>query len=99
MQQFTRRFHNIIEFEAPGYEERSVLWKNNLPKRIGLEDSLTVEELAKKFNITGSNIVNIIHYACLKTLANKKDKIQRKYILEGVKREYSKEGKTINISF
>lgn len=96
---FTRRFHNIIEFEAPGYEERSVLWKNNLPKRIGLEDSLTVEELAKKFNITGSNIVNIIHYACLKTLANKKDKIQRKYILEGVKREYSKEGKTINISF
>ncbi len=96
---FTRRFHNIIEFEAPNYEERIVLWNNNLPKGVQLESSLTVEELAKKFSITGSNIVNIIHYACLKTLANKNQEIQRQYILEGVKREYSKEGKTINISF
>ena len=94
---FTRRFHNIVEFEAPSYEERAVLWRNNLPKGIQLEDSLTVEELAKKFSITGSNIVNIIHYACLKTLANNQQEIQRQYILEGVKREYSKEGKTINI--
>ncbi|CAL2082391.1 ATPase family protein associated with various cellular activities (AAA) [Tenacibaculum sp. 190524A05c] len=96
---FTRRFHNIVEFEAPSYEERTMLWKNNLPKGVELEPSLTIEELAKKFSITGSNIVNIIHFACLKTLANKKKTIQRQYLLEGVKREYAKEGKTINISF
>ncbi|SEE14612.1 ATPase family associated with various cellular activities (AAA) [Tenacibaculum sp. MAR_2010_89] len=95
---FTRRFHNIIEFEAPGYEERIQLWRKNLPINIELESSITVEELAKKYSITGSNIVNIIQYACLQTIANNKNKIQRKYLLEGVKREYSKEGKTINIS-
>lgn len=95
---FTRRFHNIIEFEAPGYEERILLWKKNLPKNIELESSITTEELAKKYSITGANIVNVIQYACLKTIANHKEKIQRQYLLEGIKREYSKEGKTININ-
>lgn len=96
---FTRRFHNIIEFEAPNFEERIELWKNNLPKNVALENSISVEELAKKFNITGANIVNVIQYACLKTIANKKEEIQRQYLLEGVKREYTKEGKTIHINF
>jgi len=95
---FTRRFHNIIEFEAPGYEERILLWKNNLPKNILLEASITIEELAKKYSITGANIVNVIQYACLKTIANHTEVIQRQYLLEGIKREYSKEGKTININ-
>ncbi|TDQ22715.1 ATP-binding protein [Tenacibaculum caenipelagi] len=95
---FTRRFNNIIEFEAPNYDERLMLWKNNLPKNIELEKEITIEELAKKFNITGANIVNAVQYACLKTIANKENKIQRQYILEGVKREYTKEGKTTNIT-
>lgn len=96
---FTRRFHNIIEFELPNYEERIALWKKNLPIQVSLEDTITVEELAKKFSITGANIVNVVHYACIKTIANKKEEIQRQYLLEGVKREYTKEGKTININF
>ncbi|REH46388.1 ATPase family protein associated with various cellular activities (AAA) [Tenacibaculum gallaicum] len=95
---FTRRFNNIIEFETPNYEERLVLWKKNLPNKIELEESIAIEELAKKFNITGANIVNVIQYACLKTIANKENKILRQYILEGIKREYTKEGKTTNIS-
>ncbi|WP_299104985.1 ATP-binding protein [uncultured Tenacibaculum sp.] len=94
---FTRRFHNIIEFETPNYEERVALWEKNLPNNISLEASISIEELAKKYSITGANIVNIIQYACLKTIANKKEEIQRKYLLEGVKREYAKEGKSINI--
>jgi len=96
---FTRRFHNIIEFEAPSYAERIELWSRNLPQQIALESTISVEELAKKYSITGSNIVNIVQYACLKTIANDKEEIQRQYLLEGVKREYSKEGKTINITF
>ncbi len=94
---FTRRFHNIIEFEAPNYEERIRLWKKNLPANIILETTITIEELAKKYSLTGANIVNIVQYACLKTIANQKEQIQRQYLLEGIKREYSKEGKTINI--
>lgn len=96
---FTRRFHNIIEFETPNVAERIELWRKNLPKNIVLESTISIEELAKRFSITGANIVNVIQYACLKTLANDKEEIQRQYLLEGVKREYAKEGKTINITF
>lgn len=92
---FTRRFQSIIEFEIPTSTERFRLWKNNLPKGIKLEESLSLESLAKKYSITGANIVNIIQYACLKTLANSEKLIKEKYLIEGIRKEYMKEGKTL----
>lgn len=94
---FTRRFQSMVEFEAPTHKERLRLWKNNLPKNIPLEESLTLDMLSKKYAITGANIVNIIQYACLKTIANGCESIQKRFLLEGIKKEYLKEGKTINI--
>jgi len=92
---FTRRFQSIIEFEIPTSSERLRLWENNLPKGIELETSLSLESLAKKYSITGASIVNIIQYACLKTLANNEKQIKEKYLIEGIRKEYMKEGKTL----
>lgn len=92
---FTRRFQSIIEFELPTPTERLALWKNNLPKAIGIEQSMDLEELAKKYEITGANIVNVIQYACLKTISGKDKKILKSHILKGIKKEYQKEGKSI----
>ncbi|WP_372756903.1 ATP-binding protein [Mariniflexile sp.] len=94
---FTRRFQSVIEFELPTSEERLALWKNNLPKSIPLEKSISLETLAKKHEITGANIVNIIQHACLKTIAEKHSDIQHSYLLEGIKKEYQKEGKSLNL--
>ncbi|CAL2090336.1 ATP-binding protein [Tenacibaculum sp. 190524A02b] len=94
---FTRRFNSIIEFETPSYEERLELWKKSLPKAIALEETVSIKELAKKYGITGANIMNIVQYACLKTIQGEYATIQKQFLLEGVKREYAKEGKTINI--
>ena len=93
---FTRRFQSIIEFEVPSHTERLRLWKNNLPKNIPLEESLSLESLSRKYTITGSNIVNIIQYACLKTLSSKEQYIKESFIVEGIKKEYLKEGKTLS---
>ena len=92
---FTRRFQSIIEFEIPTHTERLRLWQNNLPKGIELEASMSLESLARKYAITGANIVNIIQYACLKTLANQGSVIKEKYLIEGIRKEYLKEGKTL----
>jgi AAA+ superfamily predicted ATPase len=92
---FTRRFQSIIEFEIPTHVERLRLWQNNLPKGIELEASMSLESLARKYAITGANIVNIIQYACLKTLANKEHVIKEKYLIEGIRKEFLKEGKTL----
>ncbi len=95
---FTRRFQSIIEFQLPGATERLHLWQKTLPKNISLENDLSLEDLSKKYAITGANIVNVIQYACLKTIASKHEKIKLRYVLEGLKKEYNKEGKSINIS-
>lgn len=94
---FTRRFQSMVEFETPTYKERLHLWENNLPKHIPLEDTISLKELAKKFAITGANIVNIVQYACLKTIAGKHNAIQQSFLFEGIKKEYLKEGKTLNL--
>ncbi|UZO81747.1 ATP-binding protein [Aquimarina sp. ERC-38] len=95
---FTRRFQTIIEFQLPGADERLRLWKNILPNTIQLENEVSLEEIAKKYAITGANIVNIVQFSCLKTIAGKDKTINLTYLHEGLKKEYNKEGKTISIS-
>lgn len=90
---FTRRFQSIIEFEVPSYSERLQLWKNNLPKGIKIAEDVNLNELSKKYDITGANIVNIIQYACLRTLEDENENINLNHILQGIKKEYVKEGK------
>lgn len=90
---FTRRFQTIIEFEAPSFEERLKLWKNNLPKEINLAPEVNLSEIAKRYSITGANIVNIVQYACLRTLEGGFQEIQLDHMTAGIKKEYLKEGK------
>jgi AAA+ superfamily predicted ATPase len=90
---FTRRFQSIIEFEVPSYGERLQLWQNNLPKGIKIAEDVNLNELSKKYDITGANIVNIIQYACLRTLEDKNESINLNHLLQGIKKEYAKEGK------
>jgi AAA+ superfamily predicted ATPase len=90
---FTRRFQSIIEFEIPQYPERLQLWENNLPKGIKVAPDVSLQELSKKYDITGANIVNIIQYACLKTIEEKNENIQLNHLIQGIKKEYVKEGK------
>lgn len=94
---FTRRFQSMIEFELPTSLERLALWKNNLPRTITVEKTMDLEELSKKYEITGANIVNVIQYACLKTISEKNTSILKSYILEGIKKEYQKEGKSLHL--
>ena len=95
---FTRRFNAIIEFEIPSFEERLILWQKNVPKNVRLEDEIKLDEISRKYEVNGANIVNIIHYACLKTLEQKSDTISYSDFLKGIQKEYLKEGKMINLN-
>ncbi len=87
----------MIEFEMAVYKERLRLWKNNLPENTPLEDIISLEAIAKKFALIGASIVNIIQYACLKILASTENIIRHSFITEDIKKEYQKEGKTLNL--
>ncbi len=90
---FTRRFQSIIEFEVPAYAERLQLWNSNLPKGIKIAEDVNFNDISKKYDITGANIVNIIQYACLKTLEEENQTIHLNHLIQGIRKEYTKEGK------
>ncbi|MCC5938909.1 MAG: ATP-binding protein [Lunatimonas sp.] len=90
---FLRRFQTVVDFEMPSYKERYTLWKNNLPDSVPWEDGLAIEELARRFTLSGANIVNIVQQVGLKTLANGGKTIQKELLFQAIKNELSKEGK------
>ncbi len=90
---FTRRFQTIIKFENPSAKERLLLWQKNIPKQVKLDRSLQLERLAKTYELTGANIVNVIHYASLQALKRKDRVFDEALLTEGIKREFEKEGK------
>jgi SpoVK/Ycf46/Vps4 family AAA+-type ATPase len=92
---FTRRFNSIIEFENPGLTERFKLWENYIPSEITLQDSISLKEIAQKYDISGASIVNVIQYAGLRTIEKKSKIISEDDLIKGIRKEYEKEGKMI----
>lgn len=91
---FTRRFHSCIKFNNPKQEERLRIWKHNLPKQLVLEN-IDLEEVAKRYELTGSNIMNVIQDISLKAIASKSidHKVSIDQLIESIKKEYLKEDK------
>ena len=88
---FTRRFQSLCPFELPGAKEREEIWRKNLPEKLLLSEDLDLPLIAKKYDLSGSNIVNVIHYCSLQVLHQKSNVLDRNLLLKGIKREYHKE--------
>ncbi|WP_078056353.1 ATP-binding protein [Aequorivita aquimaris] len=91
---FTRRFQSIIAFEMPGAKERAVIWKTNLPEKLKISKEIDWEEISKKYELTGSNILNIIQFCCLQVLSEKSETLSFKILQQGIRREFLKENRT-----
>ena len=94
---FTRRFNSIIEFDNPDTSERLQLWKNYLPPVAKLDKKVSLDEIARKYHLTGANIVNVIQFAGLQTLQKDSKTILAEDLLKGIQKEYEKEGKMMRL--
>ncbi len=94
---FTRRFNSIIAFENPDLTERLQLWNNYLPLPATVEKMVNLEEIARKYQLTGANIVNAIQFAGLQTLEKGSKTISAADLLKGIQKEYEKEGKMMRM--
>jgi hypothetical protein len=92
---FIRRFQSIVFFSLPKPAERLSIWQRNLPKNVSLQKGTNLEQIANRYELTGSNIVNIIQYCCLQALAANKKVLTETDLLTGIRRELIKENKTI----
>lgn len=91
---FTRRFQAIVSFEMPGPRERAIIWQTNVPEKLKIAKEIDWDEISKKYELTGSNILNIIHYCCLQVLDEKSETLTLKILQKGIKREFIKENRT-----
>ncbi len=88
---FIRRFNAIIHFPTPNASERYEIWKNSFPAKASLADDVDLSSITNKYELTGSAIINVIHYASLQAISNRSSVIMNKDIIEGIRREYEKE--------
>ncbi|MBL4663571.1 MAG: ATP-binding protein [Flavobacteriaceae bacterium] len=88
---FTRRFQSLCPFELPGAKERKEIWLKNTPVKLQLAANINMDDIAKRFELSGSNIINIIHYCSLQVLHLKSLTLSKEILMEGIKREYEKE--------
>jgi Cdc6-like AAA superfamily ATPase len=90
-QAFLRRFNSIIHFPMPNPEERHTIWKTSIPPKAALADDIDLTAIAGKYELSGSAILSVIHYASLQTIYLEKNVISKSCIMEGIKREFEKE--------
>jgi SpoVK/Ycf46/Vps4 family AAA+-type ATPase len=93
---FLRRFNSIIYFPMPPYEERLVLWQKAFPTQVQFSHDVSFDQLAKQYALSGSHIMNVVHYVCLQAIASQNKpivQVAHKDIVQGIQREMAKEGK------
>jgi AAA+ superfamily predicted ATPase len=96
-QAFIRRFNSIINFPMPNACERHEIWKKSFPAKALPAEDVDMLSVANKYELTGSAIINVIHYASLQTISNGSSVIKNKDIMEGIKREYEKEERVFTV--
>jgi len=92
---FTRRFESLVYFPQPKPIERKLIWQKSFSDKTTLAADVDLDRLAEQYNLTGATIMNVVRYASLQTIKRKSSEVQLSDIIQGIKKEYTKEGKTI----
>jgi SpoVK/Ycf46/Vps4 family AAA+-type ATPase len=92
---FARRFQTVIHFTIPNPEQRRVIWKNTFSHETTLEKTINLEEIAEKYELSGGSILNVVRYCSVMAMSRNSKIIKYNDLINGIKKEFQKEGKTI----
>ncbi|MCW3072921.1 MAG: ATPase family associated with various cellular [Bacteroidetes bacterium] len=92
---FLRRFQSIVYFPMPKQEERLLLWKKAFSESIPADAGIDLEELARKYELSGSLISNIVSHTTLRAFHEKGRVVTFTMLQDGIARELAKEGRTL----
>jgi hypothetical protein len=77
----------------PRPEERLLLWRQGFSPQAQLDPALDLARIAQEYTLSGGAIMNVIRFASLQALANGGNVIAADMVVQGIRREYAKEGK------
>ena len=92
---FIRRFHSVVHFPMPNASERLAIWKKSMPASLTLHESIKLDFLAKQYEMSGAAILNAVQIAMLQAYARNNGDLLHSDLIEGVRKEYLKEEKSI----
>lgn len=91
---YKRRIKFMIEFPFPKQAERQKLWESMFPQNAPTKE-LDFEFLAEHFELSGSNIKNIVLASAFQA-ASAQESIQMKHIIRALQNEFLKSGKRLS---
>ena len=92
---FKRRIRFMVNFVFPDAPVRRRLWKTILPDGVPTEETLDLDFFADNFELSGSNIKEILTAAAFLAAANKRG-LKNDDIIEAVKLNFEKHGKVLS---
>ena len=92
---FLRRIQSFVHFPLPRHKERLDIWTNAFTRQTMFEKGVDLNRIARDYELSGGSIMNVVRYAGLMMVKYKKNYIREPDILEGIRREIQKEGRTL----
>src|SRR5271165_7471285 len=90
---FTRRFESMIYFPMPRPEDRARIWRQGFSKKAQLDESVDLNQVSRDHILSGGAVMNVIRFVSLQSLKHGEKSIGYDDLLQGIRREYAKEGK------
>jgi len=92
---FARRFQSVIFFPMPDAELRLKLWQGMVGSGCRLDDDVDLARLAEAYELSGGAITNVVRYGAINALHSGRDSIRMQDLVEGIRKELRKEGRTL----
>lgn len=92
---FKRRIKMMIPFFMPGKENRKKLWEKALPDNAPREPDLNLDFFAERFEISGSEIQDILLGAAF-TAAAKGESLGNRHVARALKQSFRKYGRVLD---
>lgn len=90
-QAFMRRFQSLIHFSLPDKNERELIWNATVPKDLPLSKEINVQLLSEHYELSASQISNIIQACFIDTVSKKEAAISRDTLIKNIQQEFNKE--------
>jgi hypothetical protein len=91
---FARRFQSLIYFPMPDADLRLRLWEGMVGGGCRLDPDVSLPQLAEDHELSGGAITNVVRYGAITALQKGRSAISSADLLEGVRKELRKEGRT-----
>ncbi|AYL99044.1 ATP-binding protein [Mucilaginibacter celer] len=94
---FSRRFQAMVRFPMPTATERYELWQGAFSGKCTLSPDIDLYKIAEEYELAGGAIINVLRYCAMCAISRGDTVVNADELMEGIRREFKKDNKTINL--